>query len=98
MKFTERGTILRGRLGCYVNENGVPFVVRGQVSTLEESSLVDCCLDLCPPPKRVNISGLRAMPSDDFVDALISLRTAPIARKWLREMVLAGLNELREHG
>lgn len=97
--FTPRGTILGGRLDCYIRKaDGIEFVIRGRVSTLEDSSLVDCCLDLCPPKYRANIAGLRAMPSDDFVDALISLRSSPIARKWLRQMVLAGLSELRSNG
>jgi hypothetical protein len=99
VNWTPRGTILSGRLDCYVRKaDSVPFVIRGRVSSLEEASLVDCCLDLCPPRRRANIAGLRAMPSDDFVDALITLRSAPIARKWLREMVMAGLSELRRHG
>jgi len=98
-RFTPRGTILGGRLDCFARKtDSVPFVIRGRVSTLEEASLVDCCLDLCPPKRRANIAGLRAMPSDDFVDALITLRSAPVARKWLRQLVLAQLHQLREHG
>ena len=95
-RFTQRGTILGGRLDCYVRKaDGAAFVIRGRVATLEEASIVDACLDLCPPKHRANIAGLRAMPSDDFVDALISLRSATLARTWLREMVRAGLHELR---
>ncbi len=98
-RFTPRGTILGGRLDCYVRKaDAVPFVIRGRIAELAEALLVDCCLDRCPPKHRANIAGLRAMPSDDFVDALISLRESPLARKWLRQMVLAGLHELRAHG
>lgn len=98
-EFTQRGTILGGRLDCFVRKSdGVAFIIRGRIATTEEASLVDCCLDLCKPQRRATIHGMRAMPSDDFVDALVTLRTAPIARVWLRDMVLRGLNEQRSHG
>ena len=105
-RFTPRGTILGGRLDCFVRKtDGVAFVTRGRTATLDEADTVDTAFRLSG--SACAIGSLSAITSDDFVDALIyiarrddeyDLDMQTVARRWLRQMVLAGLNELRGNG
>ena len=105
-RFTPRGTILGGRLDCYVRlSDGVAFVTRGRTATLDEADTVDEAFMSSANSRTISTSW--AVPSDDFIDGLIHIARSDekydlymqtIARKWLREMVLSGLNKLREHG
>ena len=103
---THRGTMLGGRLDCFVLEGGVPVVTPGRIAPVEHAAFVKDLIAAATEPVGF-LDKSEALhfgaTSDSFIDALVGycadsskpLEMRQLGRAWLRDFAMRGIVEAR---